>query len=248
MADARWIAIGRDASGARAFLLEGGRVLAGVRAETEAAALAQIDAGPAVQVRIGEGAPDLTPCSVTPQAGHCVPVVTQDQPADVLGGWTRLWVAGFLARHDNWDGVLCVQDGDVTHWVHVSAGEIVSFASFLTLRLVAALGGGDRPDPGAMADSQSRPERLAGHLRQAEIAGRPDATTGHLIGAELAAARVYWLGQQVGVIAPGGNGAPHVAALSAQSVPVTVHTPDELTPGGLAALAGAWGMGVPDPH
>ena len=173
MADTSWIAIGRDAEVFRAFAVEGAEVKTEARAETEDQAYARLGFT-AQSIRwIGEGTPDVTPCAVLPPAGRTLPVVTQEQPADVLGAWPRLWVAGFLAGHENWDGVLCIETGDASHWVHVSANEIISFASFLSLRLATFLGGADTADPAALADSQSRPERLASHLRQAEIAGNP---------------------------------------------------------------------------
>lgn len=247
MPDRNWIAIGRDAEGFRAFAVEGARVITEARAETEDLATARLGFTAETTRWIGEGTPDVTPCAVLPLAGRTLPVVTQDQPADVLGAWPRLWIAGFLARHENWDGVLCIETGDASHWVHVSANEIVSFASFLSLRLAGFLGGADTADPDALADSQSRPERLASHLRQAEITGNPAAITGHLIGAELAASRVYWLGQQVGVIAPKGDGSIYARVLAAQGVPVVTATPDEMTELGLAALAHALDLAASEP-
>ncbi|WP_306114680.1 MULTISPECIES: 2-dehydro-3-deoxygalactonokinase [unclassified Roseovarius] len=247
MADTSWIAIGRDAEGFRAFAVEGSEVKTEARAETEDQAYARLGFT-AQSIRwIGEGTPDVTPCAVLPPAGRTLPVVTQEQPADVLGAWPRLWVAGFLAGHENWDGVLCIETGDASHWVHVGANEIISFASFLSLRLATFLGGGYTADPAAMADSQSRPERLASHLRQAEIAGNPAAITGHLIGAELAAARVYWLGQQVGVIAPQGEASIYARVLAAQGVPVVSATPDDMVQVGLAAMARALRLVAVDP-
>ncbi|PIE14030.1 MAG: hypothetical protein CSA70_02380 [Rhodobacterales bacterium] len=137
----------------------------------------------------------------------------------------RLAIAGFLLAHPNWDGVAVVV-GDPTHWAQISADEVVSFQSFLTLRIAAALGargavdGGGRVDGAAMAETLSRPERLAAHLASAEIGGAPGAALGHLIGAELGAARPYWLGQQVVVLGTGAMAAAYAAALEAQGVPV----------------------------
>ena len=237
MTGGRLIVMGRDASGIRAFALDKELVSAERRESTEAEALSALNADGARLVRIGDGCPDTVPCAVLPTEGDALPAVVQDQPADILDGWVRLSIAGFLARHENWDGVLCVLQGDISHWVHISANEIVSCASFLTHRLIATLGGSEVPDPAAMADSQSRPERLAQYLRQAEITGNAAAITGTLIGAELAASRVYWLGQLVGVIAPQGAASIHAQALSAQGVPVTSYTAEDLIPDGLAALA-----------
>ena len=234
----RRIVLGRDAGGIRAFSLSGRNVTADLRAPTETEVLAALDMSDAPVFRIGDGPPANVPCKVLARGMSSLPVVVQDQPADILGGWVRLWIAGFLKRHENWDGVICTIEGDISHWVHISADEIVSCVSFLTPRLVAAMGGSTTPDTAAMADSQSRPERLAQYLRQAEITGNPAAITGTLIGAELAASRVYWLGQQVGVIAPEAAASTYAQALSAQGVPVTAYTAEDLIPDGLAALAG----------
>lgn len=234
---ARWIAIGRNGGAAHAYALTDGEVTGHAARRGDAEALAALGHDGEPVLRIGDGVPDTVPCPVLPDHDRGLPAIQQEQPADVLGAWVRLWIAGFLVRHPGWDGVICAQDGDVTHWVHLSADEVVSCASFLTLRLVAELGGGDAPDSAAMADSQSRPERLAQYLREAEVRGNPAAITGTLIGAELAASRVYWLGQQVGLIAPAGGASAYAAALGAQGVPVTAYVPDDLIAQGLAALA-----------
>ncbi|WP_299845353.1 2-dehydro-3-deoxygalactonokinase [uncultured Roseovarius sp.] len=242
MADVSWIAIGRHAGAFQAFAFDGGDVTARASRATEADAISALDAETDTIIHIGEGPPDAVPSALLPSGGQNLPAITQDQPPGVLGGWPRLWIAGYLAGHDNWDGVICVAEGDVTHWVHVSANEVVSFASFLTLRLIRVLSGGDTPDPQAVADSLSRPERLAAHLREAEVTGRPATTTGHLLGAELAAARVYWLGQQLALIGPKAALSPHASALTLQEVPFVAHTPDELIRDGLLALAQNLGM------
>lgn len=189
-------------------------------------------------LRIGEGAQEV-PAPVLPEQGRALPDLVQSSPPDRLDGWARVAVAGFLADKGDWDGVLCIAGADVSHWAHVSAGEVVSFQGFLTPRLVTALGGAGAADAQAVADSLSRPERLATHLRSAAIAGRPEATTGHLVGAELAAARPYWLGQQVAVI---GQDAPQAAALMAQGVPVQEVSPQAMRAAGLAALADRLGL------
>ena len=87
-------------------------------------------------IRIGEGSPEHNALPGIAKGRH--------HPAGNHPGQSRrmCWAGGcgcgsqgFLTRiMSNWDGVICVIEGDVTHWVHVSAGEIVSFASFLTLR------------------------------------------------------------------------------------------------------------------
>jgi 2-dehydro-3-deoxygalactonokinase len=146
--------------------------------------------------------------------------VAQDSPRGLLPAEARAHVAGFAGAHPNWDGVICLP-GDPTHWVHLSAGEIVSFQSFLTLRLAGVLeAGGAAPDLDRLSEIMSRPERLALSLREAELGRDRAAFLGALMGAELAAARVYWLGQQVVVMGAGPLAEGYATALAAQGVPV----------------------------
>lgn len=149
----------------------------------------------------------------------------QCSPRDQLGVKARLAVAGVGVAQPNWDGIICLP-GDPSHWVHLSAGEVVSFQSFLTLRLVAALvtgrdAAGMKPDMSALQDSMARPERIAAQLRHAELGGNSDEILGYLLGIELAAARVYWLGQQVIVLGDDAAADAYVSVLQAQGVPVT---------------------------
>ena len=122
---------------------------------------------------------------------------------------------------------------EVTHWCQISAEEVVSFQSALTPELARALGAADHADLAALTDTMSRPERLALHLRSAELAESADAVAGHLLGAELAAMRPYWLGQQVIVIA---QNSLYSEALSSQGVPVETLNPSDAARDGLMAL------------
>jgi 2-dehydro-3-deoxygalactonokinase len=229
-----WIAIGRRAdTGVVAHAMRGATWQSSAQAADEAGVLAGLGQGDGTVVRIGDGAPDTLPAPVLPKSGVRCPALTQDNPPDVIGAWVRIWIAGFLASRENWDGIICAQEGGISHWLHISADEVVSCQSFLTPRLNAALGGADRPDDSGLADSLSRPERLAAHLRAAEVAGASSALTGHLVGAELAAARVYWLGQQVAVI---GDRLGYAGALRAQGVPVEAAETEALEPLGLQVL------------
>lgn len=166
--------------------------------------------------------------------------LAQTRPADILGGEVTQ-LAGFAATYPEWDGVLCLM-GPSSKWVHISAGEVVSFQSFMTGEVFAMLAGhsvlrkaleGDGWDDAAFAealsDAMSRPERVAGQLfslhASERLAGHDPATararlSGMLTGMEMAAARPYWLGRDVAVI---GDGAQYEAALRAQGVPVEVH-------------------------
>ena len=84
----------------------------------------------------------------------------------------------------------------------------------------------------------SRPERMAARLAEAQAGlqlGKltPEVATGQMwgacLGAELAAARPYWLGQNLALIAPTALEAPYRIALESQGLPVTVAEEARLT-------------------
>ncbi|MFK7940114.1 MAG: 2-dehydro-3-deoxygalactonokinase [Roseovarius sp.] len=232
-----WIALGREAEGYVGYAVQGAQIMAQAQGADAGAVRDQLHHPNADVVRIGVGEADVLPAAVLPSTGQTVPPLHQDTPADVISAWVRIWGAGYLAAHPNWDGVMVVLHGDVVHWLHVSADEIVSSASSLTPRLFAVLAMGNAVvDEAAMADTLSRPERLMTHLRSAEVRGDAGACLGHFIGADLAAMRAYWLGQQAVVIGDGPLAQAYTQALGAQGVPAEHATPDALLPGGLAAL------------
>ena len=85
-----------------------------------------------------------TPCAPPDAAGatrvghvHILPGVRQLDPADVMRG-EETQIAGFLAAAPSFDGVICLP-GTHTKWVHISAGEIVSFRTAMTGELFALL-------------------------------------------------------------------------------------------------------------
>ncbi|MEM8776918.1 MAG: 2-dehydro-3-deoxygalactonokinase, partial [Pseudomonadota bacterium] len=191
--------------------------------------------------RIGDGPAERLPVSVLPEPGAAyLSGLEQKQPADLISAWVRLWISGFLKNHADWDGVICATHGDVTHWVHVSAGEAISSQSALTLRLSRSLGGSSTTSQDAINDTIARPERLAAYLRVAEVAGDASAIVGHLVGAELAATRPYWLGQQVAVISD--HAALYEGALQTQGVPTISFEPDDLIEPGLAVVGRVLGF------
>lgn len=185
---------------------------------------------------------------------HALPGLVQRNPDGVMrGAVTRL--AGFLALNPDWDGVVCLP-GAVTHWVQVSAQEAVSFQSAMTLQLVLAAAqvsglasrsettsGWDRAAlADAVADGLAKPEMLAARLGSVQAATalgtQADEVArgriwGLLLGAELAAARPYWLGQNLALIADNALQAPYAAALEAQGLPITLADPTRMTLEGL---------------
>ncbi len=170
-----------------------------------------------------------------------LPGIAQQRPVDVLQG-EETRVAGFLALNPRFDGVICLP-GAQSRWVHVSAGEIVSFRSFLTGTLFELLGTPEAlevEEPGAFDEdallqaadqAMGRPANFAGELAviRAErlLSGlapglAASRAMGLLVGMELAAAKPYWLGQSVAILAEGNAAQPYRLALEAQAVPVVV--------------------------
>lgn len=179
--------------------------------------------------------------------------VKQTKPADVMRG-EETQIAGYLSVKPNFDGVLCLP-GTHTKWARISAGEIVSFQTFMTGELFGLIAGqsvlrhsiaADGWDQGAftaaLSDSLSKPESVAARLftiRADALLSDTSAVTararasGLLIGMELAAARPYWLGQDIAII-----GAPKLAeayrsALAQQGIEPQVTDAEAMTLSGL---------------
>ena len=188
---------------------------------------------------------------------HIIPGLSQASPADVMRG-EETQIAGYLHGNPDFDGVICLP-GTHTKWAHISAGEIVSFATAMTGDLFTALAGhtvlrhaladdGSDWDTAAFDDALSetitRPERLATRLfglraegllgGLAHGAARARAS-GLLIGAELAATRAYWLGQNLLVIGSAGLARLYLRALAAQGAPASQADADQMTLAGLRA-------------
>jgi len=170
-----------------------------------------------------------------------VPGLKQNNPPDVMRG-EETQIAGFLATRPNWDGVLCLP-GTHTKWVQISAGEVISFRTFMTgelfellrgqsvLKHSVAEGWDEDAFADAVADTLSKPEQLAARLfglRAADLLQGQDAgvarakLSGLLIGAELAATRPYWLGQQLATI--GADEVSHIYAKALQQQGAVVET------------------------
>ncbi|WP_282076786.1 2-dehydro-3-deoxygalactonokinase [Epibacterium ulvae] len=187
------------------------------------------------------------PCEIVSQSGrqvHIVPNLFQENPAALLQADVTK-VIGFLSLNPNWDGVICLPGASHSHWVLVSANEVISLQSAMTPTLARGLGA---PVPqlripvDAVQDSLSKPELMA--ARFGELSARrhmglntwEDTTAqiwAHLIGAELAATRPYWLGQNLALIAPKELEPSYRTAFDAQYLPVTVADSIRMTQIGL---------------
>ncbi|MEN9411183.1 MAG: hypothetical protein RL216_3157 [Pseudomonadota bacterium] len=181
-----------------------------------------------------------------------VPGLKQALPADVMRG-EETQIAGALALLPGFDGVVCLP-GTHSKWAHLSAGEVVSFQTFMTGEMFALLsqasvlrhgmqgeGWDDAAFDAGVSDALSRPERIGAKLfgirAEGLIAGLPAAAararlSGLLIGMELAAARPYWLGQAVAIVGSEGISASYARALKGLGVEA------RLVKGGEAVLAG----------
>lgn len=192
-----------------------------------------------------------TPCSPV-EPGALVLVPTLDQrikmmiapglmqlnPADVMRG-EETQIAGVLTLMPGFDGVICLP-GTHSKWVHISAGEVVSFQTYLTGEMYALLsdqsvlrhgmvGGGwdDTAFDQGVADAIARPEKIAARLftlrAESLISSLSSAAvrarlSGLLIGIELAAARPYWLGQKVILVGAAALASNYARALATQAV------------------------------
>lgn len=184
-----------------------------------------------------------------------VPGLSQAKPADVMRG-EETQIAGVIALNPRFDGVICLP-GTHSKWAHISAGEVVSFQTFMTGEMFALLSGqsvlrhgmvGGQMDLPAfddgVAEGMARPERLMARLFSLRAEGllnglAPDAAwsrlSGLLIGAELAAARPYWLGQAVRLVGAPKLAANYARALLAQGVSAQVLDDTECSIAGLTA-------------
>ena len=191
---------------------------------------------------------------------HILPGVMQRKPADVMRG-EETQIAGFLAANPDFDGVLCLP-GTHCKWVRISAGEIVSFQTFMTGEIFALLANNSvlrhsvRSDDHdadtfatAVADAISNPERTAARLFSIRagslVADLPPANaratlSGLLIGMELAGARPYWLGMEVAIIGASSLARLYQTALADQGATPTMTDADSLTLAGLTAAYNDW--------
>ncbi|GAA3862674.1 2-dehydro-3-deoxygalactonokinase [Celeribacter arenosi] len=181
--------------------------------------------------------------------------LAQDTPPDVMRG-EETQIAGFLALNPSFDGILCLP-GTHTKWVHMSAGEVVSFRTVMSGEVFAAISTQtvlrhsldtqemDREAfDAALSETMTRPEtfardlfglRAADLLTQAPPQVARARLSGGLIGLELAATKPYWLGQPVAIIGAPALSALYERSLRAQGVICEQADADEVTRAGLHA-------------
>jgi 2-dehydro-3-deoxygalactonokinase len=184
-----------------------------------------------------------------------VPGLAQARPPDVMRG-EETQIAGLVAGEPGFDGVACLP-GTHSKWAHVSAGEVVSFATFMTGELFELLSAGsvlrhsvrsegwsEADFAEAVGDAMARPERVAALLFGLRAAGLVEGLaperararlSGLLIGLELAGARPYWLGRDVVLIGGATLAARYAAALATCGVEARTCDGTAMTLAGLAA-------------
>ena len=178
----------------------------------------------------------------------------QDNPADVMRG-EETQIRGFLSIFSNFDGIICLP-GTHTKWVHVSAGEVISFRTFMSGELFDLLskysvlkysvksdGWDDKEFKSAVSESISNPQKifsdffklradhLLKHVEQSELRSK---LSGYIIGAELAGAKPYWLGQNVVILGNNNLSKIYKIALEGQGIFAQQIDATECTLNGLA--------------
>ncbi|WP_299754690.1 2-dehydro-3-deoxygalactonokinase [uncultured Boseongicola sp.] len=185
---------------------------------------------------------------------HVIPGLKQLENPDVMRG-EETQIAGFLAANPNFDGVLCLP-GTHTKWAHISAGEVISFRTFMTgelfgliakksvLRHSIANGWNDAAFITAVTDTLSRPETMAAKLfairadqllNATDVGAAKARLSGLLIGAELAGAKPYWLGQNIVLIGDANLSALYATALETQAALSQIADATQSTLAGLNA-------------
>ncbi|MEL6617622.1 MAG: 2-dehydro-3-deoxygalactonokinase [Pseudomonadota bacterium] len=286
MGDVAWIAVDWGTSHLRAWLMDArGQVMERRQSDDGMGGLDRAGFEPALRALVGDAldapvlacgmvgsrqgwaeAPYATVPCAPPGAAEAVrvagidldvrilPGVKQLKPADVMRG-EETQIAGFMATHPEFDGVIALP-GTHTKWVHVSAGEIVSFRTAMTgemfglfskhsvLRHSMGAGWDDDAFADGVDQAMSRPEGLAAALFSLraesllnDLPGNQARArlSGLLIGAELAAMRPYWLGQAVALVGADALVTAYATALQAQAVPVQKAAAEAMTLAGLTA-------------
>ena len=187
-------------------------------------------------------------------AVYILPGMSQSMPADVMRG-EETQISGYLAQNPNFNGSICLP-GTHTKWVQISAGEVVSFRTFMTgelfniiskhsvLRHSVDEGWDEEAFIESVSDGMMNANMLTNNLfglRASSLleglqpANATAKLSGMLIGLELAGAKGFWLGNQVVII--GGNKIMdhYQAALTQQGVMPIRANADEMVLVGLVA-------------
>jgi 2-dehydro-3-deoxygalactonokinase len=202
----------------------------------------------------------VTLASTDPRlAVHILPGVKQMSPPDVMRG-EETQIAGVLSAQPDFDGILCLP-GTHTKWVHISAGEIVSFQTCMTGEMFALLSqhsvlrhsvtsdGWDQDSfLAGVASAMDRPQAFAAQLFGTRAAGLLLGTSadagrarlsGLLVGLELAGTKPYWLGRRVAILGADAVAGHYQSALAEQGIQAEMLESADLT---LAGLTSAYNL------
>ncbi len=182
-----------------------------------------------------------------------VPGIMQKSPPDVMRG-EETQIAGYLSKKPDFDGIICLP-GTHTKWVHISAGEIVSFKTFMTGEIFLSLSersilkssvqSNDFDSTSfleAFEDTYSNPALLSSKLFGLRAADLLENTctkflksklSGYLIGSELAGAKSYWLGQNIVMIGNDDLCVLYEKALKKLGLNTTIENTQNVTLNGL---------------
>ncbi len=188
-------------------------------------------------------------------AVYILPGMRQDSPPDVMRGEETL-MAGLIAREPDFDGVVCLP-GTHTKWVHISAGEVVSFATFMTGEVFGLLSSASvlhytMDDGGwseehfiesaqeAMGWPELVPRKLFGIRAEALLHGLPSGASrarlsGLLVGLEIAGSKPYWLGRDIVLVGETELAYAYTRALSLCGATPRHYDAPDLVIAGLAA-------------
>jgi 2-dehydro-3-deoxygalactonokinase len=182
-----------------------------------------------------------------------IPGIMQKSPPDVMRG-EETQIAGYLSKNPDFDGIICLP-GTHTKWVHISAGEIVSFKTFMTGEIFLSLS--ERSilrssvqsndfDPTSFLEAfeniYANPALLSAKLfglRAADLLENTSTKTlksmlsGYLIGSELAGAKSYWLGQNIVMIGNNDLCVLYEKALKKLGLNTTIENTQNVTLNGL---------------
>ena len=185
-----------------------------------------------------------------------LPGLKQYGPADIMRG-EETQIKGILNKNSRFDGIICLP-GTHTKWVRVSAGEIISFQTFMTGELfsflsersilkhsVAESGWDETTFKASVNEIMSDNKLLATKLfslrgeyilnNLAEVVAR-NRLSGYLIGLELSGSRPYWLGEKVYILGEDAISVAYEVALRAQGIFVERYHEKNASLDGLKAI------------
>ena len=169
-----------------------------------------------------------------------LPGLKQSRPADIMRG-EETQIKGILEKYNEFDGVVCLP-GTHTKWVRITAGEIVSFQSFMTGELFSLLsersvlkysvsqeGWDKKIFKNSLEEIISNNKNFSSKLFSLRAGSILDnlsgldarsRLSGYLIGLELSGSRPYWLGETVFILGEDSISLAYEIGLKSQGVAI----------------------------